>query len=104
MNKIIYETVLNNIKCSIELLDIEGYESNNTVFGYSIGSMTGLAHGNDLLRYITALETEYFINLKKCSNHAISFINDLVRAGILDKETYCKIYEDGEQRYNFLTS
>lgn len=105
MDKIIYETILNNVKCSIELLDIEkGYESNDEIFSYSIGSISGLAYGNDLLKYIVALETGYFISLKKCSNNAICFINDLVRAGILDKKTYCKIYENEEKTYDFLTS
>ena len=35
MAKIIYKTVLNNIECSIELLDIEkGDKSDNTIFSY----------------------------------------------------------------------
>lgn len=105
MAKIIYKAVLNNIECSIELLDIEkGDKSDNTIFSYSIGSIGGLAHGDDLLKYIVALETGYFIGLKNCSHNPICFINDLVRAGILTKETYCRIYEGEEKTYDFLTS
>ena len=105
MAKTIYKKVLNNnIKCSIELLDTEKGKSNNEVFSYSIGDIGGLAYGDDLLKYIVALETEDFTDLKQCSHNAICFINDLVRVGILDKETYCKIYENEEERYNLLTS
>ena len=104
MAKTIYKKVLNNnIKCSIELLDTEKCKSDNEVFGYSIGDIGGLAYGN-LLKYIVALETEDFTSLKQCSHNAICFINDLVRVGILDKETYCKIYENEEERYDLLTS
>ena len=105
MAKIIYEKILNDIKCSIELLDIEKNDNaDNIIFGYSIGSTGGLAHGNDLLKYIVALETENYLPLKNCSNHAICFINDLVREGLLDKKTYCKMYKDGTKTYDFLTS
>lgn len=104
MAKTIYKKILNNIECSISLLDTGKCKSDNEVFGYSIGDIGGLAYGNDLLNYIIALETEDFISLKQCSHNAICFINDLVRIGILDKETYCKIYENEEERYDFLTS
>lgn len=95
----IYKKVLNNTECNIELL-----KSDNEVFSYSIGDIGGLAHGDDLLKYIVALETEDFTGLKQCSHNAICFINDLVRVGILDKKTYCKIYENEEERYDLLTS
>ena len=106
MAKTIYKKVLNNnIKCSIELLDTgKCNKSDNEVFGYSIGDIGGLAYGDDLLKYIVALETEDFTDLKQCSHNAICFINDLVRVGILDKKTYCKIYENEEERYNLLAS
>ena len=94
----IYKKVLNNTECHIELL------KSDEVFSYSIGDIGGLAHGDDLLKYIVALETEDFTILKQCSHNAICFINDLVRIGILDKETYCKIYENEEERYNLLTT
>ena len=80
MAKTIYKKVLNNnVKCSIELLDTgKCNKSDNEVFGYSIGDIGGLAYGDDLLKYIVALETEDFTDLKQCSHNAICFINDLV--------------------------
>lgn len=106
MAKVIYETVINGVYCSIELLDgVDSTDKDEDVLGYTIGTTGGLFSGKDLAIYIVALETGYFGKLKKASDYKIAFVNDLVRQGVIVcKETYCSIYEDGGERFDFLTS
>ena len=105
MSKVIYETTVNGVYCSIELLygvDETDYDEN--VLGYTIGGQQGLISGNDLAIIICSLETGYFVKLTKASYHKLAFVNDLVREGVISKETYCTIYEDGEERYDFISN
>lgn len=106
MAKVIYETTINGVYCSIELLHgVDCTDYDEDVLGYTIGTTGGLLSGKDLAIYIIALETGYFKKLAKASEHKVAFVNDLVRQGVINcKETYCSIYEDGEDRFNFLTS
>ena len=105
MLKTIYAKKINGVNCVIELLDVEKDANMDTVIiGYTIGDLGGLQHGNDLLKYICALETECFEILKECSQNAICFVNDLARNGLIDKKTYCKICNGEEKTFDLITS
>lgn len=104
MAKVIYETKCNGVYCSIELLyGVDETDLDEDVLGYTIGSQQGLISGNDLAIIICALETGYFVKLAKAGYHKLAFVNDLVREGVICKETYCTIYEGKEETYDFLT-
>lgn len=104
MAKVIYETIINGVYCSIELLQgVDDTDYDEDVLGYTIGTTGGLLSGKDLAIFLVALETGYFKKLSKASEHKIAFINDLVRQGVITEEdTYCAIYEDGAKRFNML--
>lgn len=104
MAKVIYQNQVNGVYCSIELLNgVDSTDYDEDVLGYTIGDYEGLLQGSDLAIYICALETGYFKKLSKASYHKLAFVNDLVREGIIGKETYCTIYEGEEETYEFLT-
>lgn len=104
MAKVLYETKCNGVYCSIELLNgVDETDLDEDVLGYTIGGQQGLISGDDLAIIICALETGYFDKMVKASCYKLAFVNDLVREGIISKEIYCIIYNDGEEVYDFLT-
>ena len=103
MGKTIYEKEVNGVHCSIELLyGVDYTDYDEDVLGYTIGEQQGLLYGKDLALYIASLESGYFVKLSKATRNAIAFVNDLVREGIIGKETYCKIYNGKEETYDFI--
>ena len=104
MAKVIYETECNGVYCSIELLNgVDETDFDEDVLGYTIGEQQGLLDGKDLAICIASLETGYFKKMSKASYYKLAFVNDLVREGIIGKETYCAIYEGKEDTFDFLT-
>lgn len=104
MGKTIYEKEVNGVHCSIELLyGVDYTDYDEDVLGYTIGEHQGLLDGKDLAIYIASLESGYFIKLSKASYNKLAFVNDLVREGIIGKETYCAIYEGKEDQFDFIS-
>lgn len=108
--KVIYEKEINGAKISIELLNsgVDITDLDEDVLGYTIqahnDTYEGLLLGKDLAIYITSLETGYFVKLAKASQHKGAFVNDLVRADVIGKDSYIRIYEGTMYEENSSTS
>lgn len=107
--KVVYEKEIDGVKISIELLNgVDNTDLDEDVLGYTIqthnDTYEGLLLGKDLAIYIASLESGYFVKLAKASQHKSAFVNDLVRANVIGKNSYIRIYEGTMYEENIASS